>query len=152
MTSPSFDVHAGGRSPARTHARRAAKPELAKRRELALERSRAEVVACFLPLLDDLNLVTVLAPRSISDHPWVDALRLVRRRMLDGFHSLGVVRFGQPGEVFDPLIHQAVVYDIEPSLEVVRIDAVIRQGYSLGDQTLWPAQVAVSGPPPNESA
>jgi molecular chaperone GrpE len=113
--------------------------------------SKAALVAFFLPMLDDLELVTVLAPRSIQNHPWVDALRLVRQRMVEGLAEIGVSRFGDRLDPFDPAVHQVVWYEAQPDLSEIRIDAIIKQGYRIGDQALAPAQVAVVGPPPATS-
>ena len=113
--------------------------------------SKAAIVAFFLPMLDDLELVTVLAPRSIQNHPWVDALRLVRQRMVEGLSELGVSRFGDPSDPFDPAVHQVAWYEAQPDVSEIRIDAVIKQGYRIGDQAISPAQVAVVGPPPASS-
>jgi molecular chaperone GrpE len=116
--------------------------------EAACERSRAEVIAYLLPLLDDLELITVVAPRSIQHHPWVDALRHVRLEMIDGLAALGVTRFGAPSDPFDPLVHQVILYGARPELADIRIEAVIKQGYRLGAHPIRPAQVSVVGPPP----
>jgi molecular chaperone GrpE (heat shock protein) len=109
--------------------------------------STAVLVTFFLPMLDDLELVTDLAPMSIQHHPWVDALRLIRRHMVEGLAELGVERFGAASDAFDPDIHQVVWYEPAPDLREIRIDAVIRQGYRIGSQSLRSAQVAVVGPP-----
>jgi len=110
--------------------------------------STAAIVGFFLPMLDDLELVTDLAPMSIRHHPWVDALRLIRNHMVDGLAELGVERFGAASDAFDPDIHQVVWYEPVPDLFEIRIDAVIRKGYRIGAQSLRSAQVAVIGPPP----
>jgi molecular chaperone GrpE len=115
------------------------------------EPSRAAVVAFFLPMLDDLELVTVLAPRSIQHHPWVDALRLVEQRMQDGLAELGVTRFGDVHDAFDPAVHQVVWYEAVPDIAEIQIDAVIKQGYRIGDHAIRSAQVAVTGPLPATS-
>jgi molecular chaperone GrpE len=110
--------------------------------------STAAIISFFLPMLDDLELVTDLAPLSIQHHPWVDALRLIRRHMVEGLAELGVERFGAASDPFDPDIHQVVWYESVPELSEIGIGTVIRQGYRIGDQSIRSAQVAVLGPPP----
>jgi molecular chaperone GrpE len=55
--------------------------------------------------------------------------------------GLGLSAFGEEGEDFDPVLHEAVQHEGDGSRPV--IGTVMRQGYKLGDQVLRHALVGV---------
>jgi molecular chaperone GrpE len=106
-------------------------------------RGREDVLRALLPMIDDLDRALAQVPDDLIEHPWAQGVALARQQLLDGLRRLGVERFGEPGERFDPALHEAVEYqtsslDSEP--QVVR---VARPGYRLGSRLLRPAQVVV---------
>ncbi|MFD3419501.1 nucleotide exchange factor GrpE [Streptomyces decoyicus] len=74
------------------------------------------------------------------------------QRIAEALHSelgaLGLQPFGTVGDPFDPLIHEAITYIPDDTLEHATCTAVLRQGYRVGDRLLRPAQVIVAGEPP----
>ncbi|MDO5495282.1 MAG: nucleotide exchange factor GrpE [bacterium] len=55
-------------------------------------------------------------------------------------------RFGEVGEEFDPVIHEALMDTPSDEVEVPTIGAVIQPGYRLGEKVLRAARVAVNSP------
>jgi molecular chaperone GrpE len=109
-----------------------------------LERRTRALIASFLHVVDDLDRA-ITAART-ADHPAdvVTGIELVRRELLARFGQLGVAHAPALGERFDPERHEAmaVVPVIDPAQDGVVV-AVMREGYSIGDDTLRPAGVAV---------
>ena len=59
----------------------------------------------------------------------------------------GVVRFGEPGEAFDPTRHEALSHlGTDEEVEVTTIKHVAKSGYTLGDRVVRAAQVLVVDP------
>ncbi|MCW2746898.1 MAG: grpE [Nocardioidaceae bacterium] len=55
--------------------------------------------------------------------------------------------FGEPGEPFDPNLHEAVFHaGTSPDVVVQSVDAVMQVGYRVGDRILRPATVSVVDP------
>lgn len=59
---------------------------------------------------------------------------------------LGVTAFAEPGDLFDPTIHQALTHTEDPQTQAAVCGEVFEQGYRFADHVLSPARVAVHGP------
>lgn len=60
----------------------------------------------------------------------------------------GFETFGEPGEEFDPRLHEALMQIPVPGTEEMIIHEVMQVGYRIGDQVLRPARVVVAVPAP----
>ena len=61
--------------------------------------------------------------------------------------SSGLVRFGAPGEAFDPTLHEALSHlGADEEVEVTTIKHVAKSGYLMGDRVVRAAQVLVVDP------
>ena len=59
----------------------------------------------------------------------------------------GLVRFGTPGEAFDPTRHEALSHlGTDEDVEVTTIKHVAKSGYTMGDRVVRAAQVLVVDP------
>ena len=62
--------------------------------------------------------------------------------------KFGLTRFGEPGDPFDPNLHDALSHVGEdPEVEVTTCRTIVKAGYRIGDRVLRPAQVLVVDPP-----
>lgn len=62
--------------------------------------------------------------------------------------TLGLVKFGEPGDAFDPLLHEALSHVGEdPEVEVTTCKVIAKSGYRFGDRVVRAAQVLVADPP-----
>jgi molecular chaperone GrpE len=64
--------------------------------------------------------------------------------------KLGLVRFGEPGEPFDPTVHEALTHHLSSEVTEASCVEVFSPGYRLGERLLRPARVAVAEPEPDE--
>ncbi|MGC4935477.1 nucleotide exchange factor GrpE [Gordonia sp. DT30] len=97
-----------------------------------------------LPVLDDLDRA--------REHGDLETgpLRAVADKLTGTLSAEGVVKFGAPGDVFDPELHEAVQNDGsggEPAL-----GSVYRSGYRLGDKVIRTAMVTVTDAAPGTGA
>jgi molecular chaperone GrpE len=61
--------------------------------------------------------------------------------------SAGLVRFGEPGDAFDPTFHEALSHlGVDAEVEVTTVKHVAKGGYRMGDRVVRAAQVLVVDP------
>jgi molecular chaperone GrpE len=121
---------------------------IADERAADAERIRAETLEPLLPLLDDLERAAAEMPNALRSDPWAQGVALIRSRLRTMLAGLGLEPLGEPDDPFDPTRHDALFFEPDPTADEQRVAAVIRPGYQLGGRLLRPAQVSVSGPPP----
>jgi molecular chaperone GrpE len=78
----------------------------------------------------------------------VDGVELTLRELLNVLAKHGATRISpQPGDMFDPHIHQAMFEAPVPQFKAGQIIQVMTDGFKLHEQLLRPAQVGVSSTP-----
>jgi molecular chaperone GrpE len=60
--------------------------------------------------------------------------------------KLGLVSYGQRGDVFDPKIHEALTHTYSPDVAEDTCVEIFQPGYKIGERILRPARVAVAAP------
>jgi molecular chaperone GrpE len=117
------------------------------RREISkdIERGRREILADLLEVVDNLDRAIESARQSASPDALLQGVEMVRRQFLSKLEGLGVKRIGVANAVFDPAVHEAIstVPAASPDQEG-RVVGVVRHGYTIGDEVLRPAAVAVA--------
>ncbi|WP_163713067.1 nucleotide exchange factor GrpE [Mycobacterium timonense] len=103
--------------------------------QAAENRAKAAVVNQLLGVLDDLDRARKHG--DLESGP----LKAVADKLEGALTGLGLTAFGEEGEDFDPVLHEAVQHEGDGSRPV--IGTVMRQGYKLGDQILRHAMVGV---------
>ena len=103
--------------------------------QAAADRAKAGVVSQLLGVLDDLDRARKHG--DLESGP----LKSVADKLETTLIGLGLSAFGEEGEDFDPVLHEAVQHEGDGSRPV--IGTVMRQGYKLGDQVLRHALVGV---------
>ena len=64
-------------------------------------------------------------------------------------NGLGLTRFGEPGDPFDPTHHEALSHvGVDPEVDVVTCKHIAKSGYRIGDRVVRAAQVLVVDPEP----
>ncbi|WP_354643095.1 nucleotide exchange factor GrpE [Kitasatospora camelliae] len=102
-------------------------------REIAV----VNVLTRLLPALDALD-----AARALGE--LTGGLRAVAGLLESELGELGLQSFGEPGEPFDPSVHEAVgSVDAGADVEPFCVE-VVRPGYRVGDHLLRPAEVVVA--------
>jgi molecular chaperone GrpE len=123
-------------------------------REVGREREaeRFRVASEWLPVVDDLDRavehVTEEAAKAAENGDGQpgsvpEGLRVVRQHALDVLARLGYLRFGDVGDRFDPVRHEAVGA-VDADAEPGTVLAVVRPGYGTAEVILRPAAVVVA--------
>lgn len=109
----------------------------AEREKAAIgESAKASVVAQFLDVVDDLDRAR--AHGDLESGP----LKAVSDKLTRILTGLGLVGFGDEGDVFDPELHEAVQMEGDGSNPV--LGTILRKGYRVGDRILRHAMVTVT--------
>jgi molecular chaperone GrpE len=67
--------------------------------------------------------------------------------------GLGLTKFGEVGDAFDPTVHEALSHIGEdPEVEVTTCKVIAKSGYRIGDRVVRAAQVLVVDPPTGPTA
>jgi molecular chaperone GrpE len=117
------------------------------RKEVArdAERSRRTMLVDLLEVVDNLDRAIDAARQGADGAAVLQGVEMVRAQFLQKLDGLGVRRIDAAGCRFDPERHDAVAIvpasDAAPDGVVV---GVVAHGYSIGDEVLRPAQVAVA--------
>ena len=108
------------------------------------DRAKGDLLKKLVPSLDDLHRVATLKPEETKSNAVIDGVALVERNLLGALGRDGLKVIGEPGEPFDPHLHEAIGMWPAPTPEQGgTIAAVTMRGYQFGHQLLRPAQVQV---------
>ena len=109
------------------------------------DRVRGDVLKGLLDILDDLDLALHERPTRGKAGAWAKGVVLIAQKMRAFLRQHGLEPIEpQPGDPFDPYLHEAIA--AEPSTDIAsgHIIEVVRKGYRVGDQVLRPALVRVA--------
>jgi molecular chaperone GrpE len=110
-----------------------------------VERGRRAMLAELLEVLDNLDRALDAPRAGANAEALVSGVEMVRRLFLAKLEGFGVRRIEALGQPFDPARHEAVT--TVPTGDRARdhvVCGVMAQGYTIGDDVLRPAMVAVS--------
>lgn len=111
--------------------------------------ANAALLSRFLPVLDDFERAFQALPKEFEGHPWLGGITLIQRKITGILEAENVKPIElHPGDAFDPLYHQAILYQEVPGFEDGQIVAEVERGYILGERVLRPASVVVAKAPP----
>jgi molecular chaperone GrpE len=108
-------------------------------REAAQVLGLASALTAMLPVLDDIG-------RAREHGTIPDGVRPVLDSGEQALTGLGLERLGQPGDPFDPTIHEALTSVDSPDVTEPTCAAVLRPGYRVKGRLLRAAWVAVQMP------
>ncbi len=103
----------------------------------------ANVLSGLLPVLDALDAARAQGAASSEGE------LLLARVLVERLAALGLTSLGEPGDAFDPAVHQAVDHLHSDCVDGPTCVAVHRPGYRVGRHLLRPAEVTVAEPPPS---
>jgi molecular chaperone GrpE len=110
--------------------------------------ANANLLSRLLPILDDFKRAFDALPEIFEGHSWLSGIMLIQRKVRAILDSESVTAITlNPGDPFDPLYHQAVVYQEVEGFTDGQIVAEIETGYMLGERVLRPSMVVVAKAP-----
>ncbi len=108
-------------------------------REANRDQAVGSTLAELLPVLDDIGRA--------REHGDLDgAFKSVAESLEQTVARLGLERFGEAGDPFDPVVHEAISHSHSPDVTGPTCVSVFQPGYRYRGRTLRPAIVAVADP------
>ena len=116
----------------------------AERTELAAS-AGADALKRVLPAVDDFERAVQTLPEDLKDKPWINGVLMVQRKLNAALEQSGITPIVvNPGEAFDPNVHEAVTHEDSDQFGSEQIIGEVQRGYKLGDRVLRPAMVRVA--------
>ncbi len=110
--------------------------------------ANANLLARLIPVLDDFQRAFDALPAEFQGHSWLSGISLIQRKVRAILDSESVTAIElNPGDPFDPLYHQAIVYQEVEGFSDGQVVAEVEKGYILGDRVLRPSMVVVAKSP-----
>jgi molecular chaperone GrpE len=109
-------------------------------RELIRENATYAVLAPIIEVLDTIDRA--------REHGEVEGgFKAVADQLERIVTNLGLTRFGEPGEAFDPTVHEALSHmGTDPEVKETTVKLLAKAGYRIGDRVVRAAQVLVVDP------
>jgi molecular chaperone GrpE len=121
------------------------------KRRMELERTEmfnsvsGDILARVLPAVDDFDRAVQTLPEELKDNGWVNGVLLIQRKLSGLLDQSGARQIPvEPGDEFDPTIHEAVTHEDSEEVMSGHIIAEVQRGYKMGDRVLRPALVRVA--------
>lgn len=108
-------------------------------RQAMAEQAMAGVLLHLLPVLDDVD-------RAREHGEVTGGFKSVADALEGALGKLGLERYGEAGDPFDPLVHEAVTHQTSAEVTEATCVTVMRPGYRFAERLLRPAMVAVAEP------
>jgi molecular chaperone GrpE len=112
-------------------------------RAVVQERAVHSVIEALLPVLDDIHAAR--AHGDLEGGPFA----AIAEKLESILGKFGLERYGDSGEAFDPMLHEALMHtqaELPEGTETTTVVQVLQPGYRAGDQVLRAARVAVADP------
>jgi molecular chaperone GrpE len=114
-------------------------------RELVKQNATFQVLTGLLPVLDDID-------RAREHGELEGGFKAVADSLERSVAGLGLVKFGEPGDEFDPNLHDALMHAHSPEVTTTTCQTIIQAGYRIGDRVVRAARVTVVDPEPEPAS
>ena len=108
-------------------------------RTLAHELAIGSVLTELLAILDDID-------RASEHNELTGGFKAVADQLTAITNRIGLEKYGNEGEAFDPQIHEALLHDTSSEVSVPTASKILQPGYKFKERILRPARVAVTDP------
>ncbi len=113
----------------------------AKEKEQSYTNGKSDAVEKLLPVYDNLERAL---NQETEDAAYKKGVEMTMTQLVGILNGLGVEIFGDPGDAFDPNIHNAVMHTEDDSVAENTITQVFQKGFKLGDKIVRFAMVQVA--------
>lgn len=110
-----------------------------KEKQDAYVYAKSDTIKALLPVID--NLERALANETKDYDALKKGVEMTFDNLTAILETLGVEVFGEPGDIFDPNLHNAVMHVENEELKNGEIVDVFQKGYKIGDKIVRPAMV-----------
>ena len=112
-----------------------------KEKEASYGNGKADAVEKLLPVYDNLERAL---NQPTEDAAYKKGVEMTFNQLVSIFTSLGVEIFGNPGDAFDPNLHNAVMHIDDENLGENEICQVFQKGFKMGEKIIRFAMVQVA--------
>ena len=112
-----------------------------KEKEQSYGNGKADAVEKLLPVYDNLERAL---NQPTEDAAYKKGVEMTFTQLVNIFTALGVEIFGEPGDAFDPNLHNAIMHTEDETLGENVISQVFQKGFKLGDKIVRFAMVQVA--------
>lgn len=113
----------------------------AKEKEENFQSAKVSVISDFLDVIDNFQRAKD-AQCELEDYK--KGVEMIFNQFYERMEKLGVEKFGEVGEQFDPEIHMAVMHEDDDEKGENEIVQVLQSGYKIGDRIVRHAMVKVA--------
>lgn len=113
----------------------------AKEKENAWAEAKAQTVAAFLPVYDNLERAM---KQETADEAYKKGVEMTMNQLKEVFAKLGVTEIEAQGKPFDPNLHNAVMHIEDENLGENTVAQVFQAGFMLGEKVIRFAMVQVA--------
>ena len=110
-------------------------------RQLVKENATFSVLSALMPVLDDLDRAREHGELEGGFKAVADSLERI-------VAAQGLVKFGTPGDEFDPRLHEALMHSHSADVTTTTCQQIVSAGYRIGERVVRPARVTVVDPEP----
>ena len=128
-----------------TNVRRQHEEQLSNLKEMV----KSQIVRQLLPAIDNFERSLGHVPKALEGNEYVKGVQGVVKQFEDTLAQMGVERIKTVGEVFDPILHEAVSMendDTATDAQAIQVEIVseeLQSGYRLGTDVIRHAMVKV---------
>ena len=112
-----------------------------KEKEASYGNGKADAIEKLLPVYDNLERAL---NQPTEDAAYKKGVEMTFTQLVNIFTALGVEIFGEPGDAFDPNLHNAIMHTEDETLGENVISQVFQKGFKLGDKIVRFAMVQVA--------
>ena len=112
-----------------------------KEKEAAYGHGKADAIEKLLPVYDNLERA---ASQPTEDEAYKKGVEMTLTQLVTILTGMGVEIFGEPGDQFDPNLHNAILHVEDADTPENTITQVFQKGFKLGDKIVRFAMVQVA--------
>ncbi len=117
------------------------KKRASKERDQLYNSLVADIMMAFLPVMDNLEKAI---NTNTGDEGYKQGMELVAKQFKEVLKSFGLEEIKTEGEIFNPILHEAVSSVKDDTKESQEIIEEFRKGYKMGDKVIRHAMVVVN--------
>ena len=110
-------------------------------KDSAYANGKADAIEKLLPVYDNLSRAM---QQETADAAFKKGVEMTMNELVKILTGLGVEIFGEPGETFDPNLHNAIMHLDDDTIPENTITQVFQRGFKLGDKVIRFAMVQVA--------
>ena len=110
-------------------------------KESSYTHGKADTIAKFLPVYDDLARAMA---QETADAAFKKGVEMTMNELVKILTDMGVEIIGNVGDQFDPNLHNAIIHTEDESVAENTITQVFQQGFKMGDKIVRFAMVQVA--------